>query len=498
MAKKKKRYNTSRRNEQEQEFKLSDYVRDRMRQYYEEHGEYIQDLNYIEKIRFMSNILLEKSAFDEQLLKPDFFGQRKMMEANLMRDPNYNERIGKMKVVCSSYAKALQQSLNAIGIQSVIDEARNGHQTVFIPLYDPKLLKNPETAQFYRKAIQVDAVSEKDIFYAIKKFYNKDNMKIYNTIIDENNGIQIDNRDGSLDMPQFHEYIEKVDKKQGYLKGIGYSEEVVDMLAAEMRDEKSFLTEIADLPHVLRKIVVKQDLAFINSKILNDEHIHDLPLRDLDKLQKICNPRKTREILQEKDQADLEDILTKYPDLLKGFLDIEDDPGRIARYKIGFLSETLRTEQLGIYEYKGYLKAILDKVITPEEREHMELMMISNGTGKIEFPSLTRPNMLVRNKKDYFDQFLSQVIPSNELKEAKPYYYNGKSEQDDISLKGLIIFRTKQGRSFATYEEGKTIQFVGRKQLEDWKEITKVEGKLYGTSIDMPVLKPVDWYSDGR
>lgn len=369
----------SKRNEKKQpEFDLVKYVLGRIKQYNMEHEEYIQDSNIIEQARFMSNILLEKSAFDEKLILPNIEQERQLRTLNLLQNSNYDSKIEKMKVTCSSYADALVWGLNVLGRQSVVSETTRGHKSVLIPLYDQKLLDNPETKQFFGKVLEIDHVSEKDIFYAIKKFYNQGNINIYDSI-NKNDQIVIDYSKGPIYMPSLHEYIKKVDEKQGYLKGMGYTEEAVDMLAEEMADEKKFLSALETMPQILKKIIVKQDVPFITSILLQSENINELKRSSREKLKKICNPRKTRQILKLNEQQELETILNENPNLLNDFLKVEDDPGRIARYKLGFLSETLSTEKLGIYEYKGYIKAILDKVITKEERKNMDLLMIANG-----------------------------------------------------------------------------------------------------------------------
>lgn len=326
----------------------------------------------------MSIILLEKSAFDEKIIIPNIGLQQQLRDLDLFKEPNYDSKIEKMKVTCVSFAKALSWGLNIFGRQSLVKETETGHSSVFIPLYDKRLLDNPETKHFFGKVLQIDHVSEKDIFYASKKFYTKGNINIFDSVL-KNGQIIVDVQNGPIDMPTLHGYIKKVDEKQGYLKGMGYTEEAVDMLAAEMADEKKFLSALETMPKMLTKIIVKQDVPFITSILLQNEKIKGLKRSSREKVKKICNPRKTRQILKLDEQKDLEDILSENPNLLSEFLKIEDDPGRIARYKLTFLSETLVTEKLGIYEYKGYVKAILDKVITEEERKNMNLLMVANG-----------------------------------------------------------------------------------------------------------------------
>lgn len=101
-------------------------------------------------------------------------------------------------------------------------------------------------------------------------------------------------------------------------------------------------------------------------------------------------------------------------------------------------------------------------------------------------------NRIIKDKEQYFNEVLTQFLSEETQAEVKPYYCDGKKETDDFKLKGLIVFKTKHGRSYATYEEGSRIKFVGKTQIQDWKEVSKESVEFNGHKVKMPYLKPID------
>lgn len=458
-------------------FNLSKYVHDRYKQLYEQTGKRIMDFNILEQIRFVSNILLEKSTFDEQLLSHNMLDERKIMERDLNKDPNYNDKIEKMKVVCSSYAKALEHYLQELSIPSKLVQSSSGHCTVVIPLLSKYLRKDIELARFQGKVLEVD-IGEEDFVTAQKGIYSEDIFKMYNywTIDGE---IKVDNRNGAIEMPELHQYMKKTDEKLGFSKK-GYIQDVITELSDEMKDEQKFLQQLKELPHLLKSIVLQQDKAFIQDSLLKSDLFKGITRdktvfssSEQSKIRKLCDPKKTKGVLDKKEKEIMSMILERKPELLEEFLKIEGDSGRIARYKVGFLSETLTTEKLGIYGYKGYMKKFLDELITPEEKEHMDLLMITNGTGEIIMGEPNGFNIL-KTRKEYFDGFLNKVLVNEEDKKAaKEFYYDENPvTEKPLKLRGLIVFKTKQGNSFAVYEEGSNIKFVGKNNLKGWNKVT--------------------------
>lgn len=113
------------------------------------------------------------------------------------------------------------------------------------------------------------------------------------------------------------------------------------------------------------------------------------------------------------------------------------------------------------------------------------------------FPSYCS-NGIITSKQQYFDEFLTPLLSKKTLAEVKPYYCDGKKETDDFKLKGLVIFKTKHGRSYATYEEGSKIKFVGKTQIQDWKEVSKESVILNRQELELPYLKPIHPKPEGR